>query len=354
MEGVAAPLIARVSRRDLARDPWVWLLTAGMIGVFAAMSFGLWALFPQLHHPRMLLLGAALTVVSITIFATKPPPVESPWNHIVLFIVYASVTAAMFAYSPKAGAAALGPAQFIGPLTVVRLVSRTQILAHMVAATCMLFAVIVSGVANLSVSLGILSAILSMWVLAAACMVVLEGSEAQGRLLESLVRSDPLTGLGNRRLLEERITYEADRHSRGNQALSVITLDLNGFKELNDEVGHAAGDDLLRAVAVALRTAARPQDTIVRQGGDEFCVLTPETDALSAHLLGEAIRHAISEIRLHGRVVSTGIGLATCPGDTSDANDLLDIADARLRGDKLRRGQSRGLPVDVRIDRLAS
>ena len=90
--------------------------------------------------------------------------------------------------------------------------------------------------------------------------------------------SDPVTGAANRRSLMSRAEYEIARHRRADQTFALVMLDLDGFKQLNDRFGHAAGDDLLRDVAGALRRAMRAQDTVARFGGDEFCVLAPETD----------------------------------------------------------------------------
>src|SRR6185437_5047027 len=90
--------------------------------------------------------------------------------------------------------------------------------------------------------------------------------------------SDPVTGVANRRSLLARADYEIARHRRAGQSFALVMLDLDGFKQLNDRFGHAAGDDLLRDVAGALRRAMRAQDTVARFAGDEFCVLAPETD----------------------------------------------------------------------------
>ncbi len=90
--------------------------------------------------------------------------------------------------------------------------------------------------------------------------------------------SDPLTGLANRRLLMSMAEYEVARHRRADARFAVVMLDLDGFKLLNDRYGHAAGDQMLRDVGAALTRALRSQDTIARCGGDEFCVIAPETE----------------------------------------------------------------------------
>ena len=95
--------------------------------------------------------------------------------------------------------------------------------------------------------------------------------------LKLLSQQDALTGLGNRRLLHERLDYEITRHRRHSRRFTLLALDLDGFKQVNDRFGHPAGDEILREVARALERAVRDQDTVVRVGGDEFCVLAPES-----------------------------------------------------------------------------
>jgi diguanylate cyclase (GGDEF)-like protein len=114
----------------------------------------------------------------------------------------------------------------------------------------------------------------------------------------------------------------------------VIALDLNGFKILNDTVGHAAGDDLLRDVAEALSSVVDPRDTVVRQGGDEFCLVLPETSAAHAERTGNAIRARLAQIESYGANVTTGIGIASFPVDALRGDVLLHVADERLRANK--------------------
>ena len=99
---------------------------------------------------------------------------------------------------------------------------------------------------------------------------------------------DPLTGLANRRALDERLGYEIARHTRHGESFAVLALDLDGFKAVNDRFGHDAGDELLRETAAALVEVVRAQDTVVRLGGDEFCVLAPQTGQASADQLSGA------------------------------------------------------------------
>ena len=146
--------------------------------------------------------------------------------------------------------------------------------------------------------------------------------------------SDPLTGAGNLRMLEQRLDYELTRHRRNGRPLSVIVLDLDGFKQVNDTLGHPVGDQLLRQVAAVLRHSVRDQDTVVRQGGDEFCVVAPETDAAEAEALVERIKVALRGLVANGEALSASAGHATFPDDATSPEVLLAHADLEQRRDK--------------------
>ena len=97
-----------------------------------------------------------------------------------------------------------------------------------------------------------------------------EGARNHGKILESLALKDPLTGLANRRLLAERMSMALDHARRNHSTLAVVYLDLDGFKQVNNTLGHAAGDNLLKMVAGRLLATVREEDTTARLGGDEF------------------------------------------------------------------------------------
>jgi diguanylate cyclase (GGDEF)-like protein len=177
-----------------------------------------------------------------------------------------------------------------------------------------------------------------LFVLAGIVAYLREELEARQRELESQASQDPLTGLGNRRLLAERLAYELPRHLRAGRELAVLTLDLDRFKAVNDILGHPAGDRLLRDVAVALTGAVREGDTLVRQGGDEFCVVAPETGAEASQVLAGRVQRALATLRVLDAPVSAGVGWAVFPADGTTADAMLEAADARQREAK-RRGR---------------
>ncbi|MGC9220807.1 MAG: GGDEF domain-containing protein [Solirubrobacteraceae bacterium] len=146
--------------------------------------------------------------------------------------------------------------------------------------------------------------------------------------------SDPLTGLANRRMLMRMADYEVARHRRAGGSFVALMVDLDGFKQLNDRYGHAAGDDMLCEVAIALRARLRSQDTIARLGGDEFCVIAPQTanpTVLAAKVV-EAVRAAAGG---YARL-SASVGVALYPLDAQDIQTLLAVADSRLLAAKRR------------------
>jgi len=138
---------------------------------------------------------------------------------------------------------------------------------------------------------------------------------------------DPLTGLANRRALDERLAYEVARHTRHDEQFAVLALDLNGFKAVNDRFGHDAGDEVLRDVAEAMVDAVRAQDTVVRLGGDEFCVLAPLTDRERADGLAVRILEALATVTAGPRGMSASIGAAVFPADGMRPTALLAAAD---------------------------
>ncbi|HWN51824.1 MAG TPA: EAL domain-containing protein [Xanthobacteraceae bacterium] len=152
-----------------------------------------------------------------------------------------------------------------------------------------------------------------------------------------MARHDALTDLPNRVLLCERLS-EALVHVERGQRLAVLCLDLDGFKNVNDTLGHPTGDELLRSVAARLRTCVRETDTISRVGGDEFSIIqTDIADATDAERLARRLSETISApYDLHGHLVmiNTSIGIALAPTDGTDPNELLKNADMALYGAK--------------------
>ena len=145
----------------------------------------------------------------------------------------------------------------------------------------------------------------------------------------SEARIDALTGLANRRALEEVLAAEISRAHRFAHQLAVVVLDLDRFKEINDSFGHGAGDVMLRAVSRLLTSLARQGDTVARWGGEEFVVVLPETDLPGALRFAERLRRTIEAHAVGDMRTSASCGVATMlPDDTVEA--LLGAADRAL------------------------
>ena len=145
----------------------------------------------------------------------------------------------------------------------------------------------------------------------------------------SEARVDSLTGLANRRALEEVLAAEISRAQRFTHQLAVVLLDLDRFKEINDSFGHAAGDVMLRAVSRLLIDLARQGDTVARWGGEEFVVVLPETDLAGAQRFAERLRRAIEAQSVGDMKTSASCGVATMLSEDS-VEELLHAADQAL------------------------
>ena len=148
------------------------------------------------------------------------------------------------------------------------------------------------------------------------------------RELERLVNSDPLTGLLNRRAFDERLDLEIQRAQRYQRPLSLLFIDIDHFKQVNDRHGHVVGDEVLRAVATVLKDGLRATDAACRYGGEEFAVILVETDRHEAFSIAERIRLAAENNRIEqldkSATISVGVSVLS-PEDL--AVDLVQRAD---------------------------
>lgn len=165
----------------------------------------------------------------------------------------------------------------------------------------------------------------------------------QADTLVELSRTDALTGLRNPRAFEERLEEEMARAARYGEPLSLLLVDVDGLKAINDRNGHSAGDLALQAVARALRTGARQTDLAARLGGDEFALVAPSTSRTAAAALGERIRSLVAGDGGSGLTVSLGVVTAE-PGRALSAAALRETADAALYEAK-RLGRNRVVSV---------
>ena len=153
-----------------------------------------------------------------------------------------------------------------------------------------------------------------------------------------LATHDELTALPNRRLYERRVTAAIDGGRRSATGFALIVIDLNGFKAVNDTLGHQAGDELLHTVAARLRNVVRHTDTLARTGGDEFTAILHLVDDASDvdHVPGKVAEALREPITLHGQPhpVTASVGVAVYPTDGTTIADLTTVADQRMYDQK--------------------
>ncbi|GKS94071.1 sensor domain-containing diguanylate cyclase [Acidovorax sp. SUPP2825] len=150
-----------------------------------------------------------------------------------------------------------------------------------------------------------------------------------GLELESM--TDGLTGLWNRRCLDRQLRTSWDEGKRAGQPLSLVMVDLDHFKSVNDDLGHPAGDAILQHAAEVVRSHVRAGDFVARFGGEEFCVVLPQTHATGARLVAEKLHAALNASNWPHRPVTASFGVATAGfEEVSDPHALLARADRAL------------------------
>jgi diguanylate cyclase (GGDEF)-like protein len=150
-----------------------------------------------------------------------------------------------------------------------------------------------------------------------------------------LASTDGLTGLYNHREFQQRLSVESERSQRYGHSLSLLLVDIDHFKRVNDQHGHPAGDTLLKELAETIRTSIRTMDVAARYGGEEFVVILPETPSEGAVVVAERLRRQIADRRVvavsgQSLTCSVSIGVATYPVDAQQKERLIDAADKAL------------------------
>lgn len=160
-----------------------------------------------------------------------------------------------------------------------------------------------------------------------------KGNYEARQQLHHLAHHDPLTGLPNRLLFDDRLQYAIEQARRNEQRCLLLFLDLDGFKVINDTLGHAFGDELLRRVAERLKAVLRASDTIARLGGDEFVILAGSANSDYAAQLAQKI---LDQLRVPMAVlgetlaITGSVGIAVFPDNGADSQQLLRAADMAM------------------------
>ena len=155
------------------------------------------------------------------------------------------------------------------------------------------------------------------------------------RHLFELAKIDSLTGLFNRRSFKEALDAEVERSRRYNLLFSLLFVDLDKFKQVNDKHGHALGDVVLRNMAQELKNKVRISDVVARWGGDEFVILLPQTDHITAHKLAKRLVEGTYCTGMNMTQFGISVGVVTYPDDGDNVDYLLNLADQRMYQSKI-------------------
>ena len=307
------------------------------------LAFGLWDFYVDPGHWRtaflIRIIGATI-VIATGVFQTLPGRERS-------FPFLAKVRLIAAAAASAAAAGVLNQAYGFGVAGVVVLILTGPYIVidtrDLVKLNIWVMAALVAVVFGLSLTPFAIGATVVFVLLAVAVSIllgrVLEVSNRRAFALELELhrdaRTDALTGLDNRRAMQERGRVELKRAQRSGVPISVVLGDLDLFKSINDKYGHDAGDTTLVATAAVLRAALRESDALGRWGGEEFIAVLPATDSTGAREVAERMRAAIAESRFdgiaEGTTISLGVSTAESFEDPAMEWDLLiKEADQRL------------------------
>jgi len=160
--------------------------------------------------------------------------------------------------------------------------------------------------------------------------VAIENADLHQEIARQAV-TDGLTGVANRRSFNESFSREFERARRYSEPLSLVMIDLDFLKKINDTYGHKSGDDAIASIGKLLKQSSRVSDVAARYGGEEFCVLLPNTELDMAEQLAERIRRMINEVHIEGPGnISASIGVSSYPDHADDPDQLFQKADAAL------------------------
>lgn len=324
-------------RRREEITPEVAQLRARMIGAgvlttyLACVVLGVW-LWLTWSHPHRLFMAAMCTAAVLFAAGVSRLPAEaivrSRWRE-PFFLLWSLADIAVIGTLAAADGGTHSPTLLVLFVTLVfAALSYPLVSVAIVAVASLLLAIGLAG-ATPTLNGGYVFMFIGCLALTGVlCVCQAMIHQSQRAELARMMRADHLTGCLNRRGFEERLHAELRRAQVAGAPLGLVQLDLDDFKSVNDERGHAAGDELLCWVAKAAAGVLRPGDALGRLGGDEFAALLPGADGSEAELVAERLRAALAER------IGASAGSASFPSGAEDLDGLLRESDARLYADK--------------------
>jgi len=204
--------------------------------------------------------------------------------------------------------------------------------------------------------------VLNTILLAAGTILLSTGVTRALRYLLSVARADSLAGIYNRRHFTEILNMEIGRSVRSNLEFAIMYIDIDDLKTINDRLGHAVGDVVIRRVAQKISDSVRASDVVAQWGGDEFVILFPQTNRTNAQVLAERMITILDNLEVDNVQFGISLGLVAFPDDGENADQLLNLADKRMYQNKREKkymaglhqldlfGQIHGFPLLPRIE----
>jgi diguanylate cyclase (GGDEF)-like protein len=318
------------------------MLLAGALGALAQGIGVLYVLATWSEPRRSLMLamfGAGVVVGALTLVAARTGLVDSRWRRpFMLAVTVAHIGALAVAASADGGGSSPAALGFVAPMVLVSVTAPPRTAVPLGAVTIAAYLVVALTGAPAPPGY-VLVYVTGLVVVGAACILQARALANQRRQLDQLARTDELTRALNRRGFEERFGRELARARGEGAPLTLVLIDLDGFKAINDRLGHGGGDDVLRWAAGALHDFLRPGDILGRLGGDEFAVLAPGVPANGATRLAERLTLVL------GARIPASAGAACYPDEATRREDLVRVADQRLY--KVKRSRHASAPVGV-------
>jgi diguanylate cyclase (GGDEF)-like protein len=317
-------------RRSFADMGWLSMWGAGSGLLYAVVFAG--------GHPHRIgfgLLSGVLGVVGVGLVLAADRISRAPWARSFMLVLAVAFCALTFTLGVlDGGVTTVGALSMVVPMPLIGLATPARVAVPVLSLFSLLY-IAVAVLVGTSSGWYVVTHLGGPLAVSVVCAVQGRAAAAQRRLLTRLSRVDVLTDALNRRGFEERFAAELERPHGIGRPIALLTFDLDGFKQVNDVYGHAAGDDLLCWVSATLRSSLHPHDAVGRFGGDEFVVLLTSQPAAEAPAVAARLRAALAAR------TAVSVGVAMLPEHGTDFDSLYTHADADLYSRKPRRAAAR-------------